>query len=101
MGMIVSCGATQAWALEEESHPGLGAESQYAEAVLAFNRKQTDEAIKVLDVILKENPNHVEALELKALSLKVKGDDPKSIGVYEKLISIKPEAERPHEICRT
>lgn len=78
----------------EESHPGIGAESLYSEAVLAFNRKQTEESLKILEQLLKESPNHIEALELKALSLRSKGDDSKSLEVYQKLVQLKPAAER-------
>lgn len=80
--------------LTEESHPGLGLESLYSEAVLAFNRKQANEALRILDGILKQNPNHIESLELKALTLKAKGDEVKSIVVYERLLALKPIAER-------
>lgn len=78
----------------EESHPGISAESMYSEAVLAFNKKQTAEALSVLDELLKTSPNHVEALELKALTLKTRGEDRKSMEVYNKLIQLKPEKER-------
>lgn len=81
-------------AYAEESHPGIAAESLYSEAVLAFNKKQTQEALKILDQLLQSSPNHVEALELKALSLKTQGNDPKSLEVYSKLVQLKPPAER-------
>lgn len=77
-----------------ESHPGLAQESLYAEAVLAFNRKQTAEAIKILDELLKGDPRHLEALELKALALKSSGNDAQSLEVYQRLIQLKPPAER-------
>jgi len=78
----------------EESHPGIGRESRYAEAVIAYNKKQTDESIKILDSLLKEDPHSIEYLELKALALKGKGDDKASLTVYWQLYKEKPEKER-------
>lgn len=80
--------------IAEESHPGLGVESLYSEAVLAYNKQQSAEAIRILDEILKIKPNHVEALELKALTLKSTGDEKNSLETYKKLIQLKPEKER-------
>lgn len=81
-------------ALAEDSHPGIGIESMYSEAVLAYNRKQGAEALRILDELLKAAPNHVEALELKALTLKTKGDDARSLEVYQRLVSLKAPGER-------
>lgn len=78
----------------EEAHPGIGVESMYSEAVLAYNRKQSDEAVSILDRLLQGQPNHVEALELKALALKEKGKDAQSLDVYRKLLELKPPHER-------
>ncbi|MGZ3687080.1 MAG: tetratricopeptide repeat protein [Bdellovibrionota bacterium] len=81
-------------ALAEESHPGLMAEALYAEAVLAFNRKQSDKALKILNDLLAENPKHVEALQLKALTLKGSGNDAQAIDTYTRLIQLQPEKNR-------
>ena len=78
----------------EESHPGIGLESIYSEAVIAYNTKQTDKALKILDDLLKVAPGHLEGLELKALVLNSKGDDEKSLEVYQELIKLKPEEQR-------
>jgi tetratricopeptide (TPR) repeat protein len=80
--------------LAEESHPGLEAESLYSEAVLAYNRKQTQEAVEILDQLLKQQPDHIQGLELKALSLKTAGNDVESLETYEHLLQLKPESER-------
>ncbi len=77
-----------------ESHPGLDVEATYSEAVLAFNKKQNAEAVRILTDLLKTSPNHVESLELMALSLKSMGDDKKSIDVYSRLVKLKPPNER-------
>ena len=78
----------------QESHPGIGRESRYAEAVIAYNKKQTGEAVKILDELLKESPKNIEYLELKALALKGKGDEKASLTVYWMLYKEKPEKER-------
>lgn len=78
----------------DESHPGLGIEAMYSDAVLAYNKKQTDQALQILDQILKEQPNHVEALELKALTLKEKGDPAQALDTYQRLATLKPEKDR-------
>jgi Tfp pilus assembly protein PilF len=86
--------ATPSASRAEESHPGIGLEPMYSEAVLAYNRKNMDEAIRVLDELLKLAPDHVQALELKALSLKSKGDDKRSLQTYARLAKLKPPADR-------
>jgi len=78
----------------EESHPGLAAEAMYAEALIAYNKKKIDETIKILDEVLRLDPDHLSALEMRALTLKIKGDDPKSVQIYKKLLLLKPEADR-------
>jgi hypothetical protein len=40
----------------QESHPGLANESRYAEAIVAYHRKQTKEALKILDELIKDSP---------------------------------------------
>jgi tetratricopeptide (TPR) repeat protein len=64
-------------------------EPRYAEAVLAYNAKKYEEALKILDSLLKEAPNLVEFLELKALALKSAKNDPESQKTYEDLIRVK------------
>ncbi len=64
-------------------------EPRYAEAVLAYNAKKYDETIKILESLLKEAPNLVEFLELKALALKSAKNDPESQKTYESLIRVK------------
>lgn len=78
----------------QESHPGISKESRYAEAVIAYNKKQTTEAVKILDELLKTSPKNIEYLELKALALKGKGDDQSSLSLYRQLYEAKPENER-------
>lgn len=78
----------------EESHPGMNAEVLYSEAVIALSRKQTQEALSKLDELLKDNPGNIEALELKALTLKNQGSEALAIESYKKLIQLKPSNER-------
>lgn len=77
-----------------ESHPGISEEANYAEAVMAFNDKKYPQAITLLDGILKFNPKNIEALELKALSLKIQSKDLDATRIYESLLKLKPEAQR-------
>jgi tetratricopeptide (TPR) repeat protein len=78
----------------QESHPGLANESRYAEAVVAYTRKQTKEALKILDELIQGSPKNIEYLEMKALTLKGTGDEKSSIQVYQQLFEAKPDAER-------
>ncbi len=69
----------------QESHPGLGAEVRFAEAVIAYHRNQTDETLKILDELLSNDPKKREYLEMKALVLKDTKAPEKSLDVYLKL----------------
>ncbi|MBU6153590.1 MAG: hypothetical protein KGP28_04745 [Bdellovibrionales bacterium] len=64
-------------------------EPRYAEAVLAYNTKKYEETLRILDSLLKEAPNLVEFLELKALALKSAKNDRESLKTYEDLIRAK------------
>lgn len=81
-------------AIAEESHPGMNAEVLYSEAVIALSRKQTEAALATLNQLLTENPGNIEALELKALTLKNQGKESQAIESYKKLIQLKPSNER-------
>lgn len=61
---------------------------------MAFHRKQVRESLSILDGLLRDNPEYVPALELKALNLKTLGREEQLTEVYEKLLTVKPEAER-------
>lgn len=78
-----------------ELHPGQELEAHYAEALLALNSGDYVQSLKILESILKINPNHISALELKALVLRSTGKDPKALEIYQKLIHLqKKEGER-------
>jgi tetratricopeptide (TPR) repeat protein len=77
-----------------ESHPGLQVESTYSEAVLDYNRQQSDEALKLLDKVLAVQPNHVQSLELKALILKTDKKNSEALGVYVRLLKLKAGNDR-------
>lgn len=78
----------------QESHPGLGMEARFAEAVIAYNRKQTKSALQILDELTMLAPKNVEYLELKALILKGMGDTNRSFDAYKKLYQITTDKER-------
>jgi tetratricopeptide (TPR) repeat protein len=91
-----SWGATMTRA--EESHPGLMNEALYSEALIAFHRQQIDDAVRILDQVLASSPNYAEALELRALILKGKGDEAQALEMYQKLLTIRPAGQRaPYE----
>jgi tetratricopeptide (TPR) repeat protein len=98
VGLIGLC-TSLAWtcvddARGEESHPGLAAEAMYAEALLAYNQKRYGEAAKILDEAMRTDPKNIPVLEMRALTLKIEGNDPKSVEVYRKLIELKPKEQR-------
>ncbi|MBS1958177.1 MAG: hypothetical protein JST80_01770 [Bdellovibrionales bacterium] len=78
----------------EDSHPGLGQESRYAEAVIAYNRKQTQKTLEILDGLIKESPKNIEYLELKALTLKGTDQPEKSFEVYKRLYQVSQPKDR-------
>ncbi len=78
----------------QDSHPGLAEESRFAEAVVAYNKKQTAKAIQILDELVKVSPTRRDYLEMEALALKGTGDKKKSLEVYLKLYAVAPEAEK-------
>ncbi len=81
-------------ALAEESHPGLAAEAEYAEAVLAYNKKDYKAALAALNHIVKLQPRNAEALQLLALTYKTLGDTPHAYGAYRSLYLIQPPAQQ-------
>src|SRR5262245_13707993 len=83
------------YARAEESHPGLQAEAVYAEALLHYNQRKMAEAARALDEVLKLDPNHLAALEMRALTLKIQGDDKRSVEIYKQLIKVKPKSDHP------
>lgn len=78
----------------EESHPGMGLEPIYAEAVLEFNSKNSIRALELLDSILVINPKYIGAIELKALTLKTIGQSKRSLEEYHKLLRITSGKDR-------
>lgn len=78
----------------EESHPGLQAESLYAEAVLAYNRKDFAAAKALIDDLLKKEPKNIDSLQLLALIYRAQGKPELAYGAYRALVGLKPEAER-------
>jgi len=78
----------------EESHPGLGMESRFAEAVIAYNKRQTNKSLAILDELIQKAPDNREYLEMKALALKGTGDPKKSLEVYLRLYKVAKGAEK-------
>ncbi len=64
-------------------------EPQYAEAILAFNGRDYDQALKLLKQLEKQSPDVPEFLELKALTLKVMNKPASSAKAYRQLIDKK------------
>lgn len=87
--------AASAPTLKGESHPGMDAETLYAEAVISFNTQKPDEALRYLDQVLKLKPGSIQALEMKALILRTKNSFEEALRTYLALMKLKPEEERP------
>lgn len=81
-------------ALQGESHPGMDAETLYAEAVIAYNTQKPDESLRLLDQVLRLKPSSTEALEMKALILRTKNSFEEALRTYLQLMKIKPLEER-------
>jgi len=72
-------------------------EPDYAEAILAYQLRNYSDALKFLELGLQVDPNQLEFLELKALSLVATGSDSKAAEIYAKLLELakeKKEAEK-------
>lgn len=78
----------------QESHPEISLEADYAEAVFEFTNRRYSKALEFLNALLQKKSDHIQALELKALTLKTLRNDADSLEVYEKLLAAKPEEQR-------
>lgn len=70
-------------------------ESAYSEALIAYNTGQHDQAKKLYEIILKEDPNQIETLRLKALSHKALQETADAVKVYRQLIKIEQKEDKP------
>ncbi len=86
--------STKADELPEASHPNLLDEAEYTEAVLAYNARKNKDALRILEIILKRNPGHLNSLEMLALLQKTEGHESESLATYQKILKAKPSAER-------
>ena len=64
-------------------------EPEYALAVLDFNAKKFDSALKMLSEIQQKAPASVEVLELKAITLKAMKNEKDAANVYRDLVQLK------------
>jgi tetratricopeptide (TPR) repeat protein len=72
-------------------------EPSYAEAVLAYNGKDYNKALTLLDALLHQKPDVTEFLELKALVLKTENNGEESAKVYQDLIAAKKAEQKPEK----
>ncbi len=70
-------------------------EPDYSEAVLAFNSKDYNRALFMLDQLLTKFPKQAEFLELKALTLKSSKKESEAAAVYGNLIQSKTKEGKP------
>jgi tetratricopeptide (TPR) repeat protein len=63
-------------------------EPDYAEATLAYNSKEYNRAITILNELQKKAPKTVEFLELKAITLKASKKEIEASKVYQELIQV-------------
>lgn len=71
-------------------------EPDFAEAVLAYNGKDYNVALKMLDNLLGKAPDSKEFLELKALTLKTIQDAEGAAKIYRQLIMTKKKEKAPN-----
>ena len=72
-------------------------EPDYSEAVLAYNAKNYDRALVMLNELLNKTPNISEFLELKALALKATNDTKETLNTYLLLIETKTKEGKSEE----
>ena len=94
IGAFFCFGVVPSSVLAAESHPGLEAEATYSEAVIAYHQRKLQLSIKIIEKLLKSNPDYLSALELKALSLKELGQEKERIPLLQKILEVKPREER-------
>lgn len=75
-------------------------EPDYSEAVLEYNARKYDSALRLLTEIQKKSPKTVEVLELKAITFKALKDEKGAADVYRDLIQLKTkEGKEKKEIA--
>lgn len=67
-------------------------EPEYALAVLDYNAKDFDSALRILSELQKKAPAAVEILELKAIALKAMKNEKDAANVYRDLVRLKTKA---------
>lgn len=72
-------------------------EPKYSLAVIAFNEKKYRESLKLLNELLRDTPQTIEFLELKALALKTAKNDTESAQTYDALIQAKVQSGAPEK----
>ncbi len=60
-------------------------ESDYTEALLAYQSGKTNDALGMVSTVLKQSPSHVKAWELKGLLLRDLGQTEQSLAIFLKL----------------
>ena len=91
MSLLTLAFATRAAAIE--AHPGMQVEAAYLKAVLAYEKTNYIDSIKLIDRILEDDSSHLPSLELKALILRKRGDVEGASIAYEKLLQHAPAAK--------
>lgn len=70
-------------------------EPDYAMALLAFGDRHYSDALLILNELVKEKPDSIEFLELKALVYKAQKDSKNTLATYELLISQQEKKKAP------
>jgi len=94
VGAISGSSWVSSLALAAESHPGLEAEATYSEAVIAYHQKKLKLSMEIIEGLLQQNPDYLDALELRSVHLKDLRRDAERIPVLEKILAVKPEGQR-------
>ena len=72
-------------------------EEALTDAVAAIERKDFDEAIQLLDVVLNEDSRNADALNWLGYSFRNKGDYPKALDYYRQALEVDPDHRGANE----
>jgi TolA-binding protein len=70
-------------------------ELNYTEAVVAYQKNQFAESLRLIETVLKEAPEDLKALELKGLVLKDQGQSESSLAVFSLLRALSAKLKLP------
>ncbi len=76
--------------------PPSAPDPQFRSALLAKRKGKLDEALAILEGMLKENPDHTDALEVLGMMISEQGDLDRAIELTTKLVALQPQSIMAH-----